>query len=171
MGRSAIRPGCCHVAVNPPPGNAWDCFWRASRHSRRYSKDGNAEARALLQRFIELDPNFAWPYAGLALIHHEDVLNQWTESPSQSVLQAGEAVRKAIELANDDPFVQYARANVHRLTGQLDRAVDAFRRVVRLDPSYGFAFYQLGLVLACTGEPDRAIDHIETAMRLSPKDP
>jgi adenylate cyclase len=108
---------------------------------------------------------------GLAMVHGEDVYNQWSESADQSLLQAEQAVQRAVALANDDPSVQYALAYVCRLTGQLDRAVEAYEQVLRLDPSIAHAFYHLGVTLAWTGKPDQAIENIETAMRLSPKDP
>ncbi|MCP6769348.1 hypothetical protein NL529_31320, partial [Klebsiella pneumoniae] len=35
----------------------------------------------LLSRSIELDPNYAEPYAGLALAHNLDFQNHWTDAP------------------------------------------------------------------------------------------
>jgi TolB-like protein/Tfp pilus assembly protein PilF len=159
-------------AVHKPSQNldAWDLYWRSWWHFKRYTKDDNAEARSLLERAVERDPSFARAYAVLAVLHHEAVLNQWSESPLQSVSQAEQAVGRAIALTDDDPMVQFALGYVRRLTGQLDEAVKAFERVLRLDPSFGFASCQLGLLLAVTGKPDDAIEKIETAIRLSPRD-
>jgi TolB-like protein/Tfp pilus assembly protein PilF len=154
----------------PQELDAWDSYSRGWWHVRQSSKDENAKARLLFERAIELDPNFAWAFAALAMVHGEDVTNQWSESADQSVLQAEQAVHRAIALASDDSAVQYALAYVCRLTGQLGRAVEAYERVLRLDPSFAHAFYHLGVTLAMTGKPDQAIENIEMAMRLSPKD-
>jgi TolB-like protein/Tfp pilus assembly protein PilF len=154
----------------PQDLDAWDSYWRGWWHFRRYSKDEIARARLLFERAIELDPNFAWAYAQLAVAHCEDVMAQWSEDPVQSASQAEQAVRSAMALDDDDSYIHSALGIVCRATGQLDRAIAAFERGLRLDPSDAFTLYSLGLTLAMAGKPDQAIENVETAMRLSPKD-
>jgi adenylate cyclase len=154
----------------PQELDAWDSYLRGWWHYRQYSKDENTKARSLFERAIELDPNFAWAYAMLAVTHYEDVAAQWSEFPAQSLSQAEAAVRSAMELEDDDPLINFALGLVRRIMGQLDRAVAAFERALRLDPSDALSLYSLGTTLAFTGKPDKGIEHVETAMRLSPKD-
>jgi adenylate cyclase len=154
----------------PQDLDAWDSYWRAWWHFRRYSKDGHAEARSLFQRAFELDPSFTWALAGLAITHQEDVGNQWSESPAHSLSEAEQAVRTAMALDDADPFVYYALGCQHVRMGQPDKAVAAFERALQLNPSYHYALYMLGAVLATSGKPDEGIENIETAIRLSPKD-
>jgi adenylate cyclase len=151
--------------------DAGDSYWRAWWHYRQYSKDENAKARLLLERAIELDPSFAWAFASLAFAHAEDAVNQWGESPAESLSRAEQAIRRAVALDDDHPLVQEALGGVRRLTGQLDGAIEAYERALRLSPSYAHVYYHLGVTLAMTGKPDLAVKNIEAAMRLSPKDP
>jgi adenylate cyclase len=155
----------------PQELDAWDSYLRGWWHYRQYSKDENTKARSLFERAIELDPNFAWAYAMLAVTHYEDVAAQWSEFPAQSLSQAEAAVRSSMELEDDDPLIHFALGLVCRIMGQLDRAVAAFERALRLDPSDALTRYSLGTTLAMTGKPEEAIENVETAMRLSPKDP
>lgn len=45
---------------------AYDCVLRGREQYRLFSKDGNLNARHLYEKAIELDPNYAAAYAGLA---------------------------------------------------------------------------------------------------------
>jgi TolB-like protein/Tfp pilus assembly protein PilF len=155
----------------PQQLDAWDSHWRGWWHYTRYSKDENAEARLHFQRATELDPKFASALAGLAVTHCADVRNQWSESPVQSLSRAEEAIRRAVELDDDDPFVHFVVGDLRHLTGQTEAAVAALERALQLDPSYVHGYLMLGMMLATMGKPEQAIEHAETAMRLSPKDP
>ncbi|MGR9495965.1 hypothetical protein ACU8OJ_04160 [Rhizobium leguminosarum] len=63
-----------HEETNPA---AYDCFSRGRELWHRLTKQTNSDARDLLQRAVELDPNFASAHAFLALTHGLDYLNRW----------------------------------------------------------------------------------------------
>ncbi len=53
---------------------AFDCFLRGRELWWRHTKEANGQARDLLMRAIDLDPNFAPAYAFLAAAHVHDYL-------------------------------------------------------------------------------------------------
>ena len=63
---------------------AYDCYLRGRALWQRSAKEPNAQARALLERAVELDPKFASAHALLSIVHNFDYINEWSTSPSES---------------------------------------------------------------------------------------
>jgi adenylate cyclase len=61
---------------------AFDCFLRGRELWWRHAKEPNAQARELLLRTTELDPQFAPGFAWLGAAHINDYVSQWTAQPS-----------------------------------------------------------------------------------------
>ena len=70
---------------------AFDCFLRGRELWWRHAKNSNAQARDLLLRATELDPQFAPGFAWLGAAHVNDYVSQWSQSPSRSLDLAYEA--------------------------------------------------------------------------------
>ena len=63
-----------------------------------------------LRRAIELDPNYAGPYAALGWAYIMDYQNRWSDSPETSLDQAERLIDEAIAEDDKDPFVHYVAA-------------------------------------------------------------
>ena len=72
------------------------------------SKEGNAQARKILEEAIALDPEYSRLYMGLAMTHTYDVWYGTTESTEQSLARAFELAQKAISLDNSNAAI-YSR--------------------------------------------------------------
>ena len=73
-------------------------YLRAFELFNRLTKEGNAQARKILEEAIALDPEYSRLYMGLAMTHIYDVWFGTTESTEQSLARAFELVQKAISL-------------------------------------------------------------------------
>ena len=62
---------------------AYDCYLRGRALWQRSAKEPNAQARALLERAVELDPKFASAHALLSIVYNFDYINEWSASPSE----------------------------------------------------------------------------------------
>jgi adenylate cyclase len=80
---------------------AYDCFLRGRELWRRAAKEPNAQALALLQRAVELDPKFARAHALLSAIHNIDYINEWTVSPERSLQYSRACALRAVTLDDD----------------------------------------------------------------------
>jgi adenylate cyclase len=149
--------------------NAWETAMRANWHFNRFTKEDNAIARGLWQRAIELDPQWIWPYQAITVSHFFDVLNQWTESPAESVTEALSTARRAIDLDDQDPWAQMALGLAYSLAGEGEKAIAALEFAVRLSPDSPTALGFLGGFLAWS-RPDDAIVQLERLIELSPRD-
>jgi adenylate cyclase len=150
--------------------NAWEAAMRASWHFNRFTKEDNAIARDLWQRAIELDPQWIWPYQAVTVTHFFDVLNQWTESSTESVTEALRTAHSAMDLDDQDHWAQLALGLAYSLAGEGEKAIAAFELAVRLRPDSTTALGFLGGFLAWS-RPDDAITHLERVMELSPREP
>jgi adenylate cyclase len=150
---------------------AWDCVQRGFWHLFGARSGSVAEARTLFQRAVDLDPNFALAFVGLAFTHVTDLMMDWTRSHERALddlVRAAEAsVRLDGKLALGHCVLGYARL----LTGQPQKAIAALERAVELDPSLAIAHAFLGDALCWAARADEAIASAEKAMRISPHDP
>jgi len=126
------------------------------------------EANACLRRAIELDPNYAGPYAALGWAYIMDYQNRWSDSPETSLDQAQRFVDEAIAKDDKDPFVHYVAALVGLWKKDYGQWAHEADRALSLNPNYGHAQLARGLVHVYTEEPVKGIPYIERAIRLDP---
>ena len=156
---------------DPRDLRAWDCTMRAHWHMERFSKEDFAEARGLIQRAVELDPNNAWPLGDLAVISAFEAILGWHESREQGLAEAAKAARRAVALDGQDARAHAALAFAYFFAQEHHKAIPAARTAVDLDPNYALAYSTLGSALGFAGETDEAWEYFERGMRLSPREP
>ena len=126
------------------------------------------DANAFLRRAIELDPNYAGPYAALGWAYVMDYQNRWSDHPETSLDEAQRLVDEAIARDDNDPFVHYVASLVGLWKKDYVRWAHEADRALSLNPNYGHAQLTRGLVHVYSGEPVKGIPFIERAMRLDP---
>ena len=65
------------------------------------------QSNACFRRAIELDPNYAAPYAGLGMAYMMDYQNHWSDTSETSLDQAERFIDEAIAKDDKDPFAHY----------------------------------------------------------------
>lgn len=123
-------------------------------------------AQKFFARAIELDPNFAPAYAGLAQVY---ILGALVGPPSEVMPLARAAAQKAVEL--DDNL---AEAHCSLATVKFQHDADwagselEFRHALELNPSYALAHSQYGFSLALQRRFDDGEKEMERANQLDP---
>lgn len=120
---------------------------------------------------------------GVAITHYEDALEiegdraEIYTSYALALMEekytddALEASGKAVELSPNDPFAQYTRGRILRLTANLDEALVALRKASELDGNLVLARYERGMILSETGQLTEALECFEKVLVDHPEDP
>jgi adenylate cyclase len=147
---------------------AYDYFLRARELWHRLTKETNVAARDLLQRAIELDPDFASALAFLALTHALDYVNAWSPSPTTSREQADEVARRAVALDDSDPWAHWAQSLVNLYMRHHDGAISEAQRAIVLNPNFAEGHITLGEALYYSGRAEEALACFDRATLLNP---
>jgi TolB-like protein/cytochrome c-type biogenesis protein CcmH/NrfG len=147
---------------------AYELWLRARVLLARGTREATAQAGALHRRVIEIDPGFAAPHAGLALVGLADYINAWAADPAEALEDAERWARRAIELDEQEPVGHMALGNVLLWRRDYDGALAELRRVLEVDPNYPQGHASLGVCLTYAGRPAEALEPIKTAIRLDP---
>jgi adenylate cyclase len=168
-----IRGAEIERAQRKPPHDldAYGLMMRAFPSAFASYPDAAKQALDLLNRAMELDPDYAPATALAAWCHAQLVLYNGTPSPSQEQALSLLLSDRAGILDQDDPLVLTARCAVHTMAGQLDHAGALIARGLALDPSFVWGWERSGWLNAYVGRPDTAIRHFNHATRLDARPP
>ncbi|MEJ0011800.1 MAG: winged helix-turn-helix domain-containing protein [Bauldia sp.] len=129
--------------------------------------EGNRTGRLLLQRAIELDPEFAEPYAWLALSHVWGWAFWGEDMKAQAVLARKDAER-AIALDPDGTDARWVLGYVLAYGGDLAGGIAEFATTLRDNPNNADAWTMLGELKVHEGDALEAIACLDRALRLNP---
>lgn len=157
---------------------AFQCNLRGRMLVYTLQPEAQAEAIALLERALELDPGYADVYASLshALINRErrDAATashpRSVARPSEQRLRARELARQAIALDHSAPFAWAVLSRSHYGLGEIDDATSAAQKAKELNPHLSWAHIMLGWCYWMTDRGDDALQAFDDALMSSPRD-
>lgn len=130
------------------------------------------EAGELLQRAVELEPDYAAAHAWLALWSVFLVGQNWSKNPTAAMARAGEAAERAITLDPGDArgltIAGHVRAYLYRRPRE---AAALHRRALEINPSLSIAWMWSGMTHAYLGDLAEARRCVERCCVLAPRDP
>jgi len=157
------------VERKAPRDFTWnDALWRGIYYSNRGTREGNARARELFERAIEIDPHRAQPYALIGNTYLIELLNGW--GTDTTLLDKAEGLgRRAVALDawSADGHLTLALVNITR--GRLDAAILNIEPALEIEPNWATAHAFHGLALAQQGRFLEATRSIKQALRLDPQ--
>ena len=147
---------------------AYETFLRAQFLMNARTPEDNIHARQLLQRAIDLDPDFARAYASMSYSYAIGYVRQWpadTDHPLQKALQLA---NQALELDRDLPESYWAVAFVYFYQANPAEGTELLKQALKLNPNYADAYALLAANSLLQGEPERTLDHMAKAYLLNP---
>ncbi len=154
---------------------AYDYFLRGrevgTRAWNQYRKEANVQARQLLEKAIELDPQYAAAYAWLGWTYHLGFFFRWDKDPAQSQERSLELAQRAVALDNSLSVTHWSLSNAYLFKRQHQQAITEIERAIALNPSNTVLHLALGFALVFAGNPEEAIGWMERGMRLDPRNP
>jgi adenylate cyclase len=150
---------------------AYDYYQRGYAYFRAWGKENNAKAREMYERAIEIDPQYARAYAGLAIVHVRHWRYDWIEDTSGSLALSLEHARKAVALDPDDYFSYWALGHAYLANGESDLSLTAYERALALNPNDPALLMEMVELLVSLGQAEQAVARAKTAMRRNPRHP
>ena len=150
---------------------AYECVLTGKVLHHRSNRDDNAKALRLLERAIELDPNYAHAHAWKACVLGQTWVYNWCESRPETQVRIMAALQTALALDDNDCDVHRILAAINVIQDQHDQALYHQRRALSLNPNDDLVVVQQGEILTWLGQPEQGIDWIKKAMRLNPYHP
>jgi adenylate cyclase len=128
------------------------------------------EAITLINRAIELDPNYSWAKAFAAYLHAFKMTQGWVK---RTHLDAGRKLaREAIVLSRDDPdTLGYAAHALALMAREYEVPVACMDRALQLNPNSAGILMRSGHLRTWVSDAELAIEHFTRSMRLTPLDP
>jgi adenylate cyclase len=149
---------------------AYDYYSRGRHLFYQYTRGGHRAAIDMYLKALELDPNYALAYAGLAVGYAFLVVRGWDENPIW--LDKAEAVAlKALGIDQRLPEAHFALGYVYEMKEDWDKEEGAMRRVLLLNPNHAHAHDSLGDIYYHRDQLEEAIAEYQTALRLDPFHP
>ncbi|MCH8843898.1 MAG: adenylate/guanylate cyclase domain-containing protein [SAR324 cluster bacterium] len=160
-------------AIQKPTGNmvAYDLLLRGKDHHHRRTQSDNQEGLKVLDKAIELDPNFALAYAWKACLLGQASARgylEWNEALARESLQLAE---KSRELDGDDSECHRILCELHIFRKDFDLAEADHKRAYFLNPNDPRIVAQRGQLYTWTARAGEGVSWIELARRLDPYPP
>jgi adenylate cyclase len=166
----SISPSTEKAIEHQPTQNmeAYEAYLRGRRHFYQFNDAEWKKACKEFSRAIDLDPDYALAYAGLADCY--SLIYMYTDSSVSNRQQAETNSRLALQLAPDVAQVHASRGLALSHSKREDGAESAFKRAIELDPMLYDAYYYYGRHALAKGKYEQAAELFEKAAQLRPDD-
>jgi adenylate cyclase len=144
------------VRRQPTAIETYECFLRGRQRMHTMQQPHMDEARALYQRAITLDAEYAPAWAGLATLHA--LLYEWWGSREDDLSEADRASRMAMELAPDLADAHLARGYTLSNQRRYREAETHFEAAARINPNLFDAYYYYGRAAFAAGDTEKSIE-------------
>ncbi len=147
---------------------AYDYYLRGLQFAHQFRRTGVQFARRMFERAIEIDPNYALAYAGIA--DSCAFLYMYWDGSKANLEAADSASRRALELDPDLAEAHASRGFGLTLSRQYEEARREFETALRLNPKLYAAHYLYARACVQEGKLAEAVRHFEDAARVRPED-
>jgi adenylate cyclase len=135
------------------------------------TKDNNDAARAVFERALAIDPNYAAALAGNAYTYMVDYAYGWTNPQTDYDAKILAQADRAIALAPDNWRAYWAKCTYLFLSQRANEALGAADAALAINPNSAPLYPARGVSETSLGRFEQAKSDLREAMRLSPRDP
>jgi len=146
---------------------AYQLYLKGRYYLGKYDEEGSKKGLESFKEAIDLDPNYALAYAGLADAYYG--LSNLYLPPTEAMPKARAVALKALEL---DETLAEAHASLAVVKSQYEwewpAAEREYKRALELNPGFASVHYGYGTYLIAKGRPEEALAELKRAHELDP---
>jgi adenylate cyclase len=147
---------------------AYDYVLRSKILHHHGTREANAEAPEVLNKAIEVDPDYAQAYAWKACTLRQAVLRGYADEPDSFNAQRISNAEKALALDENDMECLRILCEINMEHEDLDKAEHYHNRAFALNPNDPRMLAQRGELMIWLGRPDEGAEWVQKAMQLDP---
>ena len=145
---------------------AYEFYLRGRKLFQKWTRQNIELARKMFQRAIELDPDFADAWAGLATAH----VHLFGRDNEPHLEKAREASDHALKLDPESAEAHVAAGQGFSMEQRYADAAKAFERAIELDPTFFDAYYYYGRSCFKNGDLEKSLRLFQRAQDVRPDD-
>ncbi len=146
---------------------AYDYYLRGRDYYWRLGKEDLEFAMQMFEKALQVDPQYALAYAGLADVYVYKY-DAYYDRSVQLLDRAEEAAKRALALDYDLPEAHRALGRVHKDKKNYKESISEFKKAIELKPDYFEAYRALGWIYDEMRDYDNAIAYAEKALQIRP---
>ena len=156
-----------------PPSDltAYETYLLGMEAKHKVTKEGLDEGERLFRKALEIDPELARAYVGLAYIYEYRIDLGLGTSVADNLTKLMDAARNAVRLDPNDGETQLVLGDAFAYQGMADQALEQFAKAEALAPNNADLLILIAWLLPQFGQPDRAVELTEKALKLNPNYP
>jgi TolB-like protein/Tfp pilus assembly protein PilF len=155
----------------PSDLTAYDTYLLGMEAKHTVTKEGLDEGERLLRKSLEIDPQLARAYVGLAYVYEYRIDLGLGTSVADNLAKLRESARNAVRLDPNDRESQLVLGHAYAYQGMADQALVQFAKAEALAPNNADVLILIAWFLPQFGQPDRAVELVEKALQLNPNYP
>jgi len=133
------------------------------------SKIQNAQAKALFDSALQLDPDSVDAMIGKARCLANDVTFRWSVSVLEDKRQATDLIDRALSKRPGSAAAHWVKGNI-LLVGHPEEALVEYDAALEINPNFHTAHGSKGVALILSGRAREALSPFQLAIHISPKD-
>jgi len=156
-----------------PPSDltAYETYLLGMEAKHKVTKEGLDEGERLFRKALEIDPELARAYVGLAYIYEYRIDLGLGTSVADNLTKLMDAARNAVRLDPNDGETQLVLGHAFAYQGMADQALEQYAKAEALAPNNADLLLLIAWFLPQFGQPDRAVELTEKALKLNPNYP
>jgi serine/threonine protein kinase/Tfp pilus assembly protein PilF len=161
LGESLATVQKFDVPLEQATTSSLDAFNAYSTALATWDKQGDRASLPLFQKALDLDPNFAMAYGGIATIYHNLGEDDLARSDTTKAYELRDRVTESEKVSIEARYYLY-------VTGEEEKAAQVYEMLARNYPEKPGIPNHLAPIYGDLGLHDKAVETFRTAIRLDP---
>ncbi len=149
--------------------DAYDCYLRGLALLYPTTRQGTAEGLRLLERAMELDPDYPAPYGAALGCYGTRRTYGWVDDPEKDREAVTRLLQTALRVGQDDArMLSWAAHTVAYVLRDLPSAKELIDQALAVNTNVERVWGLGGYINLWLGHPDKALEHFHEALRRDP---